>query len=90
MSNKTDWGLIAKAGLTQQDFADLVGVSRVTVNYWVQGTSSPSHLLHGEAERLLGVLQDKLERGELPIELPTARDAVRESRMELLRGIVTA
>ena len=28
-------------GLTQQQFADLVGVSRATVSYWVRGLKQP-------------------------------------------------
>lgn len=53
-----DFSLIAQAGITQLDVADYLGVSRVTINYWVQG-----HVAAITPEQ--AVDQDLAEAGDL-------------------------
>jgi len=57
---------IKKAGITQQEFAELVGVGRVTVNLWVRGKMNPN--LESQATVLwhLEMLEHALESGTLP------------------------
>lgn len=37
-----NFNVLAKAGLTQTQFAEIVGVSRVTVNTWMSGKHRPA------------------------------------------------
>lgn len=60
-----DFETIARAGLTQKQFALMVGVDRVTVNTWVRGRRKP--LAPARVTAALRVLQRAIDRGDLPI-----------------------
>ena len=53
-------GLRKRAGITQRELADLLGVSKQTVHAWEAGLSYP------DSEHLRGLLTVYLERGALP------------------------
>lgn len=60
-----DFSIIDKAGLTQGEFAEMLGVSRVTVNHWVNG-AKPSPYLTKTCGALLQQLKAALEQQLLP------------------------
>lgn len=78
-----DFTLIRRAGLSQGEFGKLVGVSRVTVNYWCrdQNPKTPNKFVAPKVTRLLGALEAAVGAGALP--LPDDLD-----RTERLRGVL--
>lgn len=62
-----DLTIISKAGLTQSQFAELVGVSRVTVNTWSQGRFRPQQRIRPRVIRALKLLEAAVENGTLPV-----------------------
>lgn len=74
-----DFTLISKAGLTQQEFGDLVGVSRVTTNTWVRGRMEPHRFIKAHVASVLAALKKALASHALPT-----------SRRELIGEIVEA
>lgn len=71
-----DYDTIARAGLTQEQFGRLLGVSRVTVNTWVMKKRKPTASTRVRVQLALRVLQAAVERGDLPIEVETAEAKV--------------
>lgn len=51
-------------GVFQGEFANLVGVSRVTVGHWCRGVT-PSKFARVAAERILDILTQARDTGEL-------------------------
>lgn len=80
-----DWNLIARAGLSPRDFAELVGVSRVTVWNWINGVCAPSQLVAGDAEHLLSVIDKRIKDGTLPLKLENTQTAARNERKRQVR-----
>lgn len=72
-------------GVTQAEFAQLVGISRMTVNKWCTERASPSIHLAEKAERVIARLK-KLHIGR---RLPSAPMAGQD-RLERLRRLVGA
>ena len=62
-----DFNLMAKAGLTQREFAELADVSRATTNMWVTGKMKPHRFIESHVSALLANIQKKMEAGELPL-----------------------
>lgn len=58
---------IKKAGLTQNQFAALVGVSRVTVNTWIKGHFNPQARLRARVRKALDLLDRAVYDGVLPV-----------------------
>ena len=52
-----DFTVVAQAGLTQKEFAEVCGVSRITANTWVRGKMNPHRYIKtkvadlGDAQR---------------------------------------
>lgn len=61
-----DFSLIKKSGVTQQEFAELVGVGRVTVNLWVRGKMNPNPEVRDNVLWHLDMLDHAMENGDLP------------------------
>lgn len=61
-----DFGLIGKAGLTQVEFAEIVGVSRVTVNMWSRGRVKPSRFVRVKVLKTLSAIRKAVENKSLP------------------------
>lgn len=87
--NNFDFSLIAQAGLTQQDVADYLGVSRVTINYWVQGRVDPHPWIKEDVGRFLAKLETAIDEGRLPVQLPDLREVTRASRRAALEEVLT-
>ena len=56
-----------KYGLSQQEFADRLGVTRQTVSNWEQGQGAPSLDKAAELARLYGVTLDDLANDEVSV-----------------------
>lgn len=67
--------LIERAGITQGQFAELAGVSRITVNTWVKGRYGPRADLRTRVVRLLGLITEALRTGALPVTTTSQRAA---------------
>lgn len=81
-----NFDIIPKAHLTQLQFADLVGVSRVTVNTWVKGKFSPRSNLRDRVLRALDLIAKAVDAGKLPV----AVDGTAEKTRARLATITTA
>lgn len=64
-----DFDLIQRAGLSQGQFAALLGVNRITVNTWVTGRFAPRPTLRHRVRRALAALAKAIDDGELPVRL---------------------
>ena len=84
-----DFSVIAEAGLTQQDFADLLGVSRVSVNYWCNGKVEPHQWIKDDVGALLARLREAVNAGRLPVQLPDLREVTRASRRAALEEVLS-
>ncbi len=80
-----DFSAIASAGLTQAEFAKLVGVSRVTVNTWVRGKMHPHHFISDKVDAALARLRKATRAGTLPL-----RGTRRSDRLALISAVVLA
>ena len=81
------FSVITKAGLSQQQFADIVGVSRITVNTWVSGRHKPAPHLRERVKAALAHLTEAIKAGHLPID-PDAYKKDTERRLKILRSRV--
>ena len=62
-----DFTIVARAGLTQKEFATLTGVSRVTANLWVRGKMRPHRYLKTKAARVVSTLEKAVASAALPL-----------------------
>ena len=78
-----DFSVIQKAGITQREFATIVGVSRVTANMWSRGKMNPHRLIKHNVERCVARIGWLVETGQLPLtSIPRAR------RLGVLKGLI--
>ena len=80
-----DFKIIKKAGLGQLEFADLIPVSRVTVNNWVSGKTKPNKHVVNEVKRNIVLLRAAYRLRTLPGDIPTMHQSNVESRREYIR-----
>lgn len=80
-----DFAILKKAGIGQQEFADLVGVSRISVNNWVTGKNQPSRHLTPKVKQQLTLLLAATRLKTLPGEIPTMHKTNVSSRQEYIR-----
>lgn len=59
--------IVRDAGITQEEFAQLVPTSRVTVNLWVRGKMNPAADKQERVEALLSRIEQAVEANRLPI-----------------------
>ena len=78
-----DFELIARAGLTQKEFAELCDVSHTTVNLWVTGKMRPHRFVRDNVERRLAQLAECVDAGTLP--LPNSKKL---DRITAVRGLM--
>lgn len=62
-----DFSIIERAGLTQTQYAELVGVTRVTVNFWVRAKVRPRDIVRSRIALANAALEKAVEAGELPV-----------------------
>lgn len=71
-----DFTIIDRAGVTQEEFAEIAGVSRITVNTWAKGHHAPSAASRLRVSPLLAALQAAITAGALPVPVMDRRAAV--------------
>lgn len=62
-----DFRIVRDAGITQEEFAQLVPTSRVTVNLWVRGKMNPAAEKQPRVEMLLNRIEQAVVDNRLPI-----------------------
>lgn len=70
-----DFAVIEQAGISQGQFASLVGVSRITVNTWVRGRFSPRPDIARRAGKVLDLVLSAVQSGRLPVPVVDHRSA---------------
>lgn len=79
-----DFSLIDRAGVSQGQFAQLVGVSRITVNTWVKARFKPRGSIRVRVIKLLSLLEAAITDGRLPVPVSDRR-AETEAVLNALR-----
>jgi len=79
--------VLKSAGITQQEFAQLVPVSRVTVNNWVRRRTLPNKERR-RVKSLLIALRLAVDRGMLPGTLPRQSRTASDERMTHIRNVL--
>jgi hypothetical protein len=80
-----DFTILKLAGVGQQEFGNLVGVSRVSVNNWVRGKANPSRHVEEKCKRYLAYLKVAHRMKLLPGQIPTMHKTNVASRKEYIR-----
>ena len=62
-----DFTILQRAGITQAEYGAQAGVSRITVNLWVNGTHNPNIYLQPGVKRLNRALEAAVKAGALPL-----------------------
>ena len=62
-----DFDILKTAGISQEVFASMVGVSRPTVNSWVTGRFSPTQKMRQRVSVALYAIADLVRAGHLPL-----------------------
>ena len=62
-----DFTVIKRAGMSQLEFAKLVGVSRVTTNLWVRCKMTPHRYIKPRIASVLLSMECAIENRDLPI-----------------------
>lgn len=81
-----DFTAIARAGLTQSEFAVLAQVSRVTVNMWCKSKVHPHRYTEGRVGKLIALMHLAAARGHLPI----AAEIDRPARLRAIKAALRA
>ena len=69
MDQRLDFTIIKRAGLTQQEFAQLCEVTRTTVNLWVKGGSQPHKCVRRRVATLAAAMTRAVDAALLPLPL---------------------
>lgn len=85
---EVDFAIVKEAGLTQQEFADLAGVSRVMVCRYMRNNSGVGKHARPAVVRALKIVTAAVKLGKLPGELPRSSRHTLERRKEMLDRIV--
>jgi len=83
-----DFSLIKRAGVSQREFSQLAGVSRVTTNLWVAGKMKPHRLQADKIAAVMRALEAAVTHEELPLPgaIPVARRIPTIQRILQQRG----
>ena len=68
MANNLDFSILKSAYITQAEFAKIAKVSRITVNNWANGYTSPHSFIHGRVTKLLQCIRLGVREGKLPVD----------------------
>ena len=79
-----DFSIIRRAGLTQGQFAELAGVSRITVNTWVQGKFRPRPPQRTRVIRAVQLLEAAVRKQHLPLSADNRHSAILDAFREAL------
>lgn len=70
-----NYGILDLAGVSQGQFAEVLGVSRITVNTWVNGRNAPKPRLQRRVREFLMLLEQAVHNGTLPVQIPDRKQA---------------
>lgn len=68
-----NFDIIERAGLTQQEFADLIQFSRPSVNLWINGRKTPGKRAARTLQAAQQVLAKAVEENHLPAKSKAAK-----------------
>lgn len=81
-----NFDILERAGLTQQEFADLTQFSRPSVNLWINERKPPGARARRALDAALAILAKTVEEGHLP----TTNTRNKEKLLAHLRGWVAS
>jgi transcriptional regulator with XRE-family HTH domain len=84
-----EWKIIEQSGISQREFAELIGVSRVTVSNWVRGAQKPTKVFARLAKRQLTYLKVAHRLKWLPGDIPKMHKTNVDSRAEYIHAKLT-
>ncbi len=84
-----DFSIIERAGITQRQYADLVGVTRVTVNFWIKGRVRPRDIVRSRIALANAALERAVEAGELPITEEVQEDPIKATLARIKASLNT-
>lgn len=71
-----DFEIVTRAGLSQSEFGQLIGVSRLTAHNYMTGKTEPHKMIQGRVTKVVDLLTKLVVRGTLPTTIsPRDRDA---------------
>lgn len=70
-----DFTVVARAGLTQAEFAMIAGVSRVSANMWIRGKITPHKYSETKIESILVQLENAIKHKLLPLDRALSKAA---------------
>ena len=80
MEQTIDFTIIKRAGITQQEFAQLCEVTRTTVNLWVKGGTKPHKCMRRRVATVTAAVARAVEAELLPL---PSEDAARVAHIRL-------
>lgn len=83
---KYDFSVVNRAGLTQQEFAQLIGVGRLTVHFWMKGKRKPSRYLAKKVRKALALLAKAVDENKLPGAMPPPVRGAMVQRVAYIRA----
>lgn len=90
MPKTFDFTVVRKAGLTQQEFADLIDGNRVTVNNWVRGRTNPHRMWHTRCSKYLTLLKAAIKLKQLPGDIPEPSQTTKDERARYIRDTLAS
>lgn len=85
-----DFTVVARAGLTQAEFASLVGVTRATACLWVRGKMNPNRYIKDHVAAVVASLERAIAAGQLPLPHSTPKTRRVERLCAAVRDCRTA
>ena len=79
-----DFTPVLAAGLKPTDLANLVGIGRVSVSYWLNGHKQPHYLHHDKVQGIVDAIAAATESGKLPVPI----NVMRRERAHYIRRAV--
>lgn len=67
MTEQPNFSILKTADIPQGEFASMCGVSRVTVNLWINGKVSPNRFLRDKVDDLLDRIERAVNNKMLPL-----------------------
>lgn len=85
-----DFSVIKESGLTQNEFANLAGVTRATINKYVAGKVDVASRVENSVKRALAVVTFAVRTQKLPGGLPGPSRWTAHRRKELIADVFAA
>lgn len=82
-----DFTIIERAGITQAQFGELVGVTRFTVNTWVKKKFQPRPGVRPRTVAVLQALDHAIAQGVLPVPKVDRDERVKEALKKVVASI---